>query len=263
MDEVCDFAAVPRPNGPVARDLLSQWQVRLDQVPFGALATVSDLWDVASQNDADPPISDAVVAALFDISGPIARLGPDRTRDAVGQLGVARATVELAWRMASAESALRFDGDTRPWLGIEELVAVLTGRPALQWGSREMSVMTVALQLHLALIGDALLRISEWPAPALSWHQHQDVLVASQELLTSPDPLRALVRVVDDPDRELLVALFPAEAPRPRHWWDWEVGQRTSTGFVSAANGREPSLLAARFAAQGWIAEISGRADAF
>ncbi len=251
----------------MARDLLSQWQFRLDRVPFGALATVADLWDVAAQThgaaEADPPISDAVVAALFDISGPITRLGPDRTRDAVQQLGVARATVELAWRMASAESALCLDGDTRPWLGIEEMIAVLTDHPAQQWGPREMMVMTAALHMHLALIGDALLRISEWPAPALSWHQQPDMLVATQELLTSPDPLQASVRAVDDPDRELVVALFPTEVPRPRQWWDWEVGQRTSTGFESAATGRKPSLLAARFAAQGWIAEISGRADAF
>lgn len=278
---VCDFAGVPRVRGDLGSELVRRTLMRLEQIPQGVIRTVCDLSDAAeSINVGDnhiPPIPDPVVDAVAYIDVLVSRLSARELHCTAIELGITRSSAIVAcftaapWRHVAKPdiptAAIECGGalDTPPPRNrAVRIVDHLATTEPEQWDLSEVMVLRLTLRQHLADIGDALLRVSEWSAPTLNWQPQQNMLVAVQPVPGAPNPLEARIiskkRRPDQPDSN--PELFDPQAGQPVTTQFWEVGWRDDSGqFVAYGERHECTLAAARFAAQVTIAQMANRAD--
>ena len=251
VDAGCRFVGRRQPAGVLGRTVLQRLVERVDQVPLGTLATVSDLTDATEaeffgQGEPIPPLPEPIVDAMVFIEVMLARLSPQDLRAVSGDLaldrGAALRAAALVWSGQEPEDELR-----------EQCVAVLATRDCGEWGPEEIGVLRTALRLSLAEIGDAVLRVSEWQPDSLSW---QDLDGSSPTAVLpvagAPQPLEARLSMADrQRDAEFARELFGTEPARTGRIYRWQVGWRDSSEtFFSHSGSTEASMEAARFAAE-------------
>ncbi|MFY1673910.1 hypothetical protein ACN27G_28815 [Plantactinospora sp. WMMB334] len=263
MDAACRFVGGFPPSGMSGRALLQRLLERVDQVPVGALTTAADLSDAAEVTPRRrartiPPLPESIVDAVAFIDVMLARLGPHDLRIVAGELAIDRAT---ALRAALLRWSRRQSGDQTH----EHRLDVLESCVWTEWGPDDVAVLRFAMRLHLAGIGDAVLRASEWQPTSLQWLAWgNDGLTAEVPVSGAPRPLEAHINVLDNHlDTEHARAMFAAKA-RSRHLYRWRVGWKDGDEtFRCHSSDTEASLDAARFGAETTIqmlAEDSTRA---
>lgn len=130
------------------------------------------------------------------------------------------------------------------------------------WSRRQRRTVEKAVLLHLAALGDAVIRVSEYDPAPLAWTESDAGALAAHHPV--PGSLVCLeARLSLQPPDSVELALlrdewrpaWPNTAQGARRTWHWEVGWSLSFGkFLTWADSAEASRAAAVFAAEQTVA---------
>ncbi|WP_433717025.1 hypothetical protein ACQP2U_42495 (plasmid) [Nocardia sp. CA-084685] len=244
---------------------------------MGTLRTVGDLYDAATIADLsavhDPPIPESLTDAVAYFDVLVSRLKPSELFTAVQQFGLSQRLAVLACRLTTPrEGAGMYQplsetvdsiSDRHAWA--DATLTMLTTVGPDQWRQRELGVLRMALRLHLALLGEGFLRVSEWATSPLRWKETSPgVNVAVCPVAGAPRPLEARVSLYEG-DRRVVdseTELFSPHRTAPVLLYQWQVGWRDDTGTFLPYTGKlERSIAAARFAVEATVPELADAVD--